>query len=141
MVEKFSNKKENREQEPGIKFQLMWNNAAGDYYVNKWTQDELDDWENSGYRNQEGHYAERGLYDSAEKLEKALKELKGPPVFAVFENRAAGEVYSSEENGLSGNWRGSREGHANLIATFDTQEEADAYVKERREYFDGLKRS
>ena len=129
---------ENKETEK-VKYQLMYNAAAGEHEVNKWTQDQLDNWEESGYRTQEGYFNEVGIYDSKEELDRAIKELEGEPVFAVFENGAAGEVYSSEENNLTGNWRGSREGHANLVAEYKTKEEADQHVEERKKYFDSLK--
>jgi hypothetical protein len=141
MPEKFEGgtpPQERKEGEPTKKYQLLHNVAAGEYYVNEWTQEQLDDWENSGYRTQEGHYNEVGLYDTKEELEKAIEDLRGPDVFAVFEDRAAGEVYSSKEDNLTGNWRGSREGHANLVAEFDTQEEADKFVRERKAYYDKL---
>ena len=71
------NKSEKREGEPGIKYQLLWNNAAEDYRVKKWKEETLDfdgdGWITAGYRNQEGHYTEYGLYDSREELEKALR--------------------------------------------------------------------
>ncbi len=129
---------ESKEKESTKKYQLLYNVAAGEYYVNEWTQEQLDDWENSGYRTKEGYYNEVGLYDTKEELEKAIEELRGPDVFAVFEDRAAGEVYSRKENNLTGNWRGSREGHANLVAEFGTKEEADKFVKEKREFYDRL---
>ena len=119
---------ESKEKEPEVKYQLLYNGAAGDYFVNKWTQEDLDDWEARGVRNQYGYYNEVGMYDSKEELEKAIEELRGKPVFAVFEDHAAGEVYYSQEDNLTGNWKGSREGHANLIAEFDTEEEAKKYV-------------
>jgi hypothetical protein len=138
MPEKFEGgtpPQERKEGEPKVKYQLLYDRAAGDYYVNEWTQEDLDDWENTGYRTQVGHYTETGLYDSKEELEKAIEELRGKPVWAVFENRAAGEVYSSQEDNLTGNWRGSREGHANLVQEFDSEEEAKKYVRERQEYY------
>lgn len=141
MPEKFEGTtppQESKEKEPTQKYQLLHNVAAGEYYVNEWTEEELDDWENSGYRTQEGYYNEVGLYDSKEELEKAIEDLRGPDTFAVFEDRAAGEVYSSKEDNLTGNWRGSREGHANLVAEFDTQEEADKFVQDRKVYYDKL---
>ena len=115
------------------KYQLLYNTAAGEYYVKEWTQQEIEDWETSGYSLQEGHYSQIGLYDSEEALKKAIEELKGPDIFAVFENRPAGIIYSSKEDGISGNWRGSREYPASLIAEFDSQEEADQFIKEREE--------
>ena len=123
---------------PRVKYQLMVNTAAGEYRVNEWTEEELEDWENSGYRTQEGHYTEVGLFDTQEELDAAIKEEEGEPVFAVFENDPAGEVYWSEENNFSGNWRGSREGHANLVDEFKTQAEAEKDVVRRRKYFDSL---
>jgi hypothetical protein len=129
---------ESKEGEPKVKYQLLYDRAAGDYEVRDWTDEELDEWESSGYRTQYGHYTEVGLYDSKEELDKAIEELRGKPVFAVFEDRAAGEVFWSEEDNLSGNWRGSKYGHANCVAEFDTEEEAKEYVKKQREYYDKL---
>jgi len=125
-------------EKPKVKYQLMVNAAAGEYKVNEWTEEELEDWENSGYRTQEGHYTEVGLFDTQEELDVAIEEEKGEPVFAVFENGPAGEVHWSQEDNLSGNWRGSREGHANLVDEFKTQAEAEKDVAKRREYFDSL---
>ena len=123
--------KENKER-PVKKYQLLYDAASGEHRVEEWTQDEIDDWENSGYRKCNGHFDEIGLFDSEEELEKAIEELKGQDVFAVFEDKAAGKIYWAKENNLSGNWRGSKHGHATLIQEFDTQEEADAYVKKQR---------
>jgi hypothetical protein len=120
------------------KYQLLYDAPAGAYYVKEWTQEELADWENSGYRTQDDHYREVGLYDSQEELEKAIQELRGPKVFAVFEDQSAGEVYTTPEDNLTGNWRGSREGHANLVAVFENQEEAEKFVEERRAYYERL---
>ncbi len=142
MPEKFEGDtppQERKEGEPEVKYQLLYNAGAGDYYVNEWTQEDLDDWENSGCRKQYGHYNEIGLYDSKEELEEAIEELRGEPAWAVFEDRVAGEVYASQEDNLTGNWRGSREGRANLVQVFDSEEEAREYVREQQEYYDKLK--
>ncbi len=129
---------ERKEGEPKVKYQLLYNGPAGEYYVNEWTEEDLDNWEDRGVRNQYGHFNEVGMYDSKEELEKAIEELRGPKVFAVFEDVAAGVVYYSEEDNLTGNWKGSREGHANFVAEFDTEEEAEEYVRKRREYYNKL---
>lgn len=63
---------------PFIKYQLLYNVAELDdncFMTAKWTEAELDDWERSGYRTQDGHFTEVGLYNSEAELEKAKKEI------------------------------------------------------------------
>lgn len=118
------------------RYQIMYNSGAGAYYINEWTDDQLENWESSGYRTQEGHYTEFGLYNTKEELKIGLQELRGKTVFAVFEDSAAGDVFWSAEDNVSGNWRGSKYGHASLIGEFDTQEEAEILVRLSKEFFE-----
>jgi hypothetical protein len=113
-------------------YQVMYNNAAGDYYVNQWTEKE---WQADTIRNQEGHFSEVAICRSEAELEALIQEIRGPVVYAVFENRAAGEVFISEEDNLSGNWRGSKYGHFSLIGTHNTREEAEVQAQSSREYY------
>ena len=121
-----------------MKYQIMYNNAAGEHYVNKYTEEEWDNWEESGVRNQEGHYSEIEVCNSQEEVDKFLEEFRGETVFAVFEDRPAGEVFMSEEDCLSGNWRGSKYGYSNLVAEYNNREEAEAHVQRSKEYFAAL---
>lgn len=107
----------------------MYNNAAGEHSVRTWTEEELEDWQQSGYRTQDGHFREYGLYASEEELETAIADLRGPTVFCVFENRPAWEAFISEEDGLSGNWRGSKYGHFSLTGEYDDREDAENHLK------------
>ena len=117
-----------RRDDAGDVYQLLYNRAAGDHTVRVWSEDDLDDWQNSGYRTQDGFYNEVGLYSSEDELNKAIEKLKGKSVFAVFINRGTGECWWSKEDNLSGNWRGSRERFANCVLECETQELAQAFV-------------
>jgi len=110
-------------------YQLMVNSAAGDYYVTEWTQSELDNWSGAGYRTQEGHYNEYGLYDTKEELNKAISGFAGKNVYAVFYDGSAGDAFVSEENNLSGNWKGSKYSPYSFVKVFDNQEEAKKYAR------------
>ena len=63
---------------PEVKYQLLYDPAKKDdecFMVKTWTQAELDDWERAGYRNQDGHYTEVGLFDSEEEMEKEKQRI------------------------------------------------------------------
>lgn len=107
-----------------MKYQLMYNQAAGEMAIN-----EFKNWPDSTYQQTEGYFTEYGLYDSEKDLDEAIKKLQGKPVFAVFENKAAGRAYWAKEDNLSGNWRGSKHAPYTLIDEFDTQKEAEKRVK------------
>ena len=121
-------------------YQLLYNNGAGKYEVKKWSTWEYDNWERSGYRVQYGHMTEVGLFSDSLELEEAISELAGPDVWAVYYNVASGEGFVSIENGVSGNWRGSKHGHYSLIAEYnaakhpDAEELAYAHLRSRRGY-------
>jgi len=119
-------------------YQLMYNNAAGEHYVNEWTTDQIERWRSSGYRLQEGHFREIALCSSEDELEEQIRELAGATIYAVFENGPAGEVFVSEENGISGNWRGSKYGYFSLGGEYSSQDAADQDAQERQEYFASL---
>lgn len=119
-------------------YQLMYNNAAGDYYVNKWTTDQIERWRSSGYRLQEGHFREIALCSSKDDLEGQIRQLAGETIYAVFENGAAGEVFVSEENGISGNWRGSKYGYFSLVGEYSSREGAEKDAQSRQESFTNL---
>ncbi len=121
-----------------MKYQLMYNNAAGEHYVNQWTDEDIENWCESGYRLQEGYSRQVALCSSKDELEKQIRELAGEPIYAVFENRAAGEVFVSTEDGISGNWRGSKYGHFNLVSEYSSPEGAESNAQSRREYFASL---
>lgn len=112
-----------------MKYQLMYNNAAGKHWVRTWVEEELEDWEQSGYRTQDGYYTEWGLYNSKEELEKAVVDLRGPTVFCVFEDRSDWEAFISEENKLSGNWKGSKYGYYSLAGEYNDREAAEKHLK------------
>lgn len=69
---------------PEVKYQLLYDPAKQDYecFMTKtWTAEELDNWEKAGYRTQDGHYTEVGLYDSEEEMEeekRRIMESRGP---------------------------------------------------------------
>jgi len=69
-----------KEQEPNTKYQLLYDRALkwddGAIRVAEWTEDELENWEESGYRRDDGHFTEVGLYDSQEELDEAIEELE-----------------------------------------------------------------
>ena len=119
-------------------YQIMVNWAAGDYYVNKYTSQQWENWQENGIRSQEGHYNEVSICFSQEEVEIELEGLKGKTVYAVFEDSPSGNVFDSEENNLSGNWRGNKYGHFSCIAEYKYREDAELHVKELREYYHNL---
>lgn len=102
-------------------YQLMYNNAAGEYYTNNFDTEE----EALDMPSQAGYFNEIGIFSDKE-IDKAIEDLRGPTVYAVFENRAAGGGFISEEDNLTGNWRGSKYGYSSLIAEFPAREAAEA---------------
>ncbi len=106
-------------------YQLMYNNAAGEHRIILCSKEDVDNWEVSGYRLQKGYFSEVGLYETEAELEEAIEELRGPVVYAVFENRPAGEGFISEEDNLTGNWRGNKYGYSSLIAEFPARKAAE----------------
>lgn len=115
-------------------FQLMYNNAAGDYYVNSGNEED--------FSRQEGYFSEVGFFRSREELDEEIERWRRETtVYAVFENNAAGEVFMSAEDALSGNWRGSKYGYFTLVIEYETKEEAESHVARTREYYRQLARS
>lgn len=123
---------EKQETEPETVYQLMYDSPAGEYYVNYWTREEYDN-DSDRIRWQEGHFSTVGFYLSREELDKAIDELRGEVRYAVFRNYLTGEVFITKEDGISGNWRGSKRSPANYVDDFATYEEAQALAKKLRE--------
>lgn len=68
----------NLAENPMIRLQLLYNHAEQDrdcFMVKTWTTEQLDDWERSGYRTQDGHYTEIGLFDTEDELEKEKRKI------------------------------------------------------------------
>lgn len=104
------------------KYQLMVNGAAGDYYINSWTEEE---WE-AGIRNTEGFYNEVAVYDSKKELEKGIEDYRGEKRFVVYTS-LEGAFYTEEDN-FSGNWKGSKYPYATYYGDYNTKEEAKKIV-------------
>ncbi len=100
-------------------YQLFYNNAAGEYYTNQ------ADTEEEASNPPLSYFNEIGIFSDKE-IDKAIEDLRGPTVYAVFEDRSAGEGFISEEDNLTGNWRGSKYGYSSLIAEFPAREAAEA---------------
>jgi hypothetical protein len=66
-----------------------------------------------------------GEFETIEEAEEAYEQLRGKPIFAVFWNNGAADGYVSQEDNLSGNWRGSRDGHYTCVAEQENQADAD----------------
>ncbi len=49
-----------------------------------------------------------GEYTTQAELDQAIEKLRGEPVFAVFENSGACEIFWTQEDNLTGNWRGTK---------------------------------
>ena len=77
-----------------------------------------------------GHFEVIGEHLSEEALEAELEELRGPTRFCVFHDRARGDVKITQENGLSGNWKGSKYGTYSFDGEFDSLEEAEVRRQE-----------
>lgn len=66
-----------------------------------------------------------GEYALREEAEADLKELAGPDVYVVVYDPGAGRAKIVVENGISGNWRGSKHGHFRYISNHATRPEAE----------------
>ncbi len=99
-------------------YQLMYDSAGGRYKVNRL--------EDENRETNDSHFREYAFCENLALVNKAVQELQGPIIYAVFEDCAAGTGFISAEDNLSGNWRGSKYGHSSLVAKFDTREAAEA---------------
>lgn len=65
---------------PKMRYQLLFDNARRDddgaFDVRSWTPAQIEDWEESGFRNQYGHYNVVGIFDSMQDLNKELKRIR-----------------------------------------------------------------
>lgn len=107
-------------------WQLLYDRAAGEHMVQWWTLDQWENWQESGVRNQYGHFSEWAHGTDEAALEKEIEAMRGPTIWAVYFNRPAWEGFVSAEDGLSGNWRGSKYGHFDLVAEYSEAEHLDA---------------
>lgn len=114
-----------------LNYSVMENRAAGDAYIQIWADDD-------DFRSNEGHFTEIARCDTREEAEKVIDEIKGETKYVLFVNRPAGEVFVSEEDGLSGNWRGSKYSNFNCYGEYDSREEAVAEMKRYKEYFEKI---
>lgn len=120
-------------------YQVCYNNAAGEGWIQPWTNEDWENWDTAGVRNQYGHFNVIGEFKSKAEAEAALEELRGDPVFVVFDNGPAGEAFVSEEDGLSGNWRGSKYGHFSNVGEYREAADAEAHKQRLEEYYLRLK--
>lgn len=67
---------EGKEKEPIVKYQLMCNSAERRWYVNTFTEEQVQDFESHGYVTQEGDFKEVGRYDTPEQLSRAESDLR-----------------------------------------------------------------
>lgn len=111
-----------------MKHQLLVNEAAGKYKTKQWSDEDVKNWRESGYSAFDGHFTEVGLYDTPKQLQEAIEEQAGPTVHAVFFSQSSGEGFVSEENNLSGNWRGTKYPGHGLMGEYPTSEETDAQL-------------
>lgn len=103
---------------PELDWILWTDNAAGNYWVEK------------SNKRRPNCYADLEMQFCTKK--EAVKYVeswqRNSTVYCVFFNRSAWDGYVSEENDLSGNWRGSMHGHYNLAGEFKTKKEAYDYL-------------
>ncbi|KKM23135.1 hypothetical protein LCGC14_1618200 [marine sediment metagenome] len=121
-----------------MKYQVCYNRAAGEANIIKWSDEEWENCEESGVRNQYGHSNVVAECDTQPEADKQFEALKGDPVYAVFVNYSAGEVFMSVEDGLTGNWRGSKYGYSSLVGEHDSRDGAEEEVFSWEKHFGAL---
>lgn len=118
-------------------YQIMYDNA-GEVSVCELTWDTV---ETGEYSTHSGHMTQYGpLLNTQEQVDAALADLRGPDIFAVFVDRAAGTAFYSRENNCSGNWRGSKYAPAVCVYEYASEALAQLEVENWEKHFQVVKR-